>query len=61
MMGNINGGYVALALVGIIFFGLQAWWISMTIWNGKNQRALAKQNQTDDIKKSLEKIFAKND
>ena len=61
MMENINGGYVALALVGIVFFGLQFWWISMTIRNGKNERVLANQNQTDEIKNRLEKIFAKRD
>ena len=61
MMENINGGYVALAFVGIVFFGLQVWWICMTISNGKNERALGSQNQTDEIKNRLEKIFAKSD
>ncbi len=59
MMENINGGYVALAVVGLLFFGLQAWWISMTIRNGRNERFLINQNQTDEIKKRLEKIFSK--
>ena len=61
MMENINGGYVALALVGIIFFGLQFWWISMTIRNGKNERVVVNQNQTEEIKNRLEKIFAKSE
>ncbi len=61
MMENINGGYVALAFVGIVFFGLQFWWISMTIRNGKNERALENQNQLKEIKNRLEKIFIKND
>ena len=61
MIENINGGYVALAVVGIIFFGLQFWWISMTIRNGKNERVLVNQNQTEEIKNRLEKIFAKSD
>ena len=59
MMENMNGGYVALAVVGIVFFGLQVWWISMTIRNGRNERVLTNQNQTDEIKKRLEKIFSK--
>ncbi len=58
-MENINGGYVALAVVGFVFFALQVWWISMTIRNGRNERVLINQNQTDEIKKKLEKIFSK--
>ena len=59
MMENINGGYVALVVVGLVFFALQVWWISMTIRNGTNERVLINQNQTDEIKKRLEKIFSK--
>ena len=59
MMKNINGGYVALAVDGLVFFALQVWWISMTIRNGRNERVLINQNQTDEIKKKLEKIFSK--
>tara|TARA_B100001250_G_scaffold164349_1_gene141347 strand:+ start:360 stop:539 length:180 start_codon:yes stop_codon:yes gene_type:complete len=59
MMENINGGYVALVVVGLVFFALQVWWISMTIRNGRNERVLINQNQTDEIKKKLEKIFSK--
>ncbi len=58
MMENINGGYVALVVVGLVFFALQVWWISMTIRNGRNERVLINQNQTDEIKKRLEKIFS---
>ena len=61
MMENINGGYVSLAFIGILFFGLQVWWINMTIRNGKNERVLVNQNQTEEIKNRLEKIFAKSD
>ena len=61
MMQSINGGYGALAVVGIIFLGLQFWWISMTIRNGRNERVLINQNQTDEIRKRLEKIFSKTD
>ncbi len=57
-MENINGGYVALVVVGIIFLGLQFWWISLTIKNERNEKVLLNQNQTDEIKKRLEKIFS---
>ena len=57
-MANINGGYVALVVVGIVFLGLQFWWISMTIKNERNEKVLLNQNQTDEIKKRLEKIFS---
>ena len=59
MMKDINGGYVALAVVGLAFLGLQVWWISMTIRNGRYERVLINQNQTDEIKKRLEKTFLK--
>ena len=58
-MEKINSGYVSLAVVGIIFLGLQFWWISMTIRNGRNEKVLLNQSQTDEIKKRLEKIFSK--
>ena len=57
-MENINGGYVALVVVGIIFLGLQFWWISMTIKNERNEKVVLNQNQTDEIKKRLDKIFS---
>ena len=60
MMVSMNGGYAALAVVGAVFLGLQFWWISMTIRNGRNERVLINQNQTDEIKKRLEKIFSKS-
>ena len=58
-MEDINGGYVALGVVGLVFLGLQVWWISMTIRNNRNESVLINQNQTDEIKKRLEKIFSK--
>ena len=58
-MVNINGGNVALVAVGIVFLGLQFWWINMAIRNNKNEKILLNQNQTDEIKKRLEKIFSK--
>ena len=57
-MENINGGYAALVVVGIVFLGLQFWWISMTIKNERNEKVVLNQNQTDEIKKRLEKIFS---
>ena len=57
-MENINGGYVALVVVGIVFLGLQFWWISMTIKNERNEKVVLNQNQTEEIKKRLEKIFS---
>ena len=59
MMEHFYDGYIPLALVAIVFFGLQVWWISMTIRNGRNQRVLEKEDQIDEIKKRLEKIFFK--
>ena len=59
MIENLNGGYVALAVVGVVFAALQVWWISMTIRNGMNERVLINQDQTEEIKKRLEKIFSK--
>ncbi len=59
MMEYIKGGYLDLALVGLIFLALQIWWISMTIRNESNERIRIKQNQTDEIKNQLEKLFRK--
>ncbi len=61
MIEKINSGSVALGFVGILFFGLQVWWIGMTIRNGRSDRALISQNQTEEIKTRLEKIFSKPD
>ncbi len=59
MVESMNGGYVALVVIGVAFLSLQVWWISMTIRNGRNERVLINQNRTDEIKKRLEKIFSK--
>ena len=58
-MENWNGGYVALAVVGVLFAVLQIWWISLTIRNGRNEPVFVNQDPTEDIKKRLEKIFSK--
>ena len=59
-MEHMNGGYVALAVVGLVFLGLQVWWISMTIRSGRNERVLINQMQTKKIKKRLDEIFSKS-
>ncbi len=59
MIENINGGFIALSIVGVVFLGLQVWWISMTIRNNRNQRVLINPNETEEIKKRLERIFFK--
>ena len=59
MIDRLNDGYIALFLVVALFLGLQIWWISMTIRNGSNKSILKKQDQIEDIKKRLEKIFIK--
>ncbi len=56
----MNGGYVALAVVGVVFFGLQFWWIGMTFRNARNQRFLVDQKQIEEVKQRLEKIFSNN-
>ncbi len=58
-MENLDGGYAALVVVGLVFLGLQIWWISLIIKNGMDQSVLTNQNQTEEIKKRLEKIFSK--
>ena len=60
-MEPINSGYIALVIVGIIFLGLQFWWISMTIRNGRNENLALKGSKIDKIKDQLESIFAKSE
>ncbi len=60
MIENSNGGYIALAFVALVFFGLQFWWLRMTIMNGRNQRVENPEDQMDLIKKRLETIFSKS-
>ncbi len=61
MKENFDLGYFMLIFVGIVFFGLQIWWLSMTIRNGKIERSVTNKNKTDYIKKKLERIFLKTD
>ena len=59
MMEQINAGYIALIVVGVLFLGLQVWWIGMTIRDGRNEIVIVNQDQAEKIKKRLEKIFKK--
>ena len=59
-MDNINGGYVALGVVGIFFFALQIWWISLVVSNGSDERVLRDQFEVEAMKKRLEKIFSRS-
>ena len=56
-MDSFNFGYIALAFVGALFFGLQAWWIGMTIRNGKTEKTLLNKKHTNEVKETLERIF----
>ncbi len=58
-MESFNSGYIALAIVGLIFLGLQFWWISMVIKNGTERKVLTNIDQTEQIKKRLERTFQK--
>ena len=58
---EVRPGTIPLATLGIIFAGLQLWWIGMTIRNDKNEKLLINQHQTAEIKKRLEKIFLSSD
>ena len=60
MMESLQGGDVALAFVGAVFLGLQVWWISMTIRNGRVEKDLIRPHHTDEVKQKLEKIFSKS-
>ena len=56
-MEKLNGGYVALVLVGLIFLGLQFWWLSLTIRSGNSDSIEIDSRDTNEIKKKLERIF----
>ena len=60
LMENINAGYIALGVVGVFFFGLQVWWISMTIENGRPKSILMKEKTNEDVRKELERLFSKS-
>ena len=55
MIENLNWGYIQLGLVALAFGGLQVWWISSTL----RKRELAKPLSEGAFRKSLERIWAK--
>ena len=53
-------GTIELAFLGISFFALQVWWISMTIKKGRNEEVLpSKLDQLAATKKRLENLLKK--
>lgn len=56
MMEHLNWGYIQLGLLAIAFGGLQVWWISSTL----RTRSLAKPLSAKGFRRSLERIFAKD-
>jgi hypothetical protein len=55
-MEQLNWGYLQLGLVALAFGGLQIWWISSTLRN----RALARPLSNQDFRKTLERIWTKD-
>ena len=55
VMEHLNWGYIQLGLVALIFGGLQVWWISSVLW----RRNLAKPQSGGEFRKSLERIWKK--
>ena len=56
-MHELNWGTIQLALFGLVFGGLQIWWISSVL----GRRRLARPMGTRAFRKSLEAIWAKRD
>ena len=54
-MEHLNWGYIQLGLVALVFGGLQVWWISNVLW----RRDLAKPQSGGEFRKSLERIWKK--
>ncbi len=53
-------GTLELAFLGIAFFALQVWWISMTIKNGRKEEILESYlDPLTSIKKRLEQLLKK--
>ena len=51
----MNWGYIQLGLVALVFGGLQVWWISSVF----RRRDLARPQSTGEFRKTLEKIWGK--
>lgn len=54
-MAPLNAASLQLALVALVFGGLQIWWISGTL----RQRDLARPMSEQAFRKALERIWAK--
>ncbi len=59
-MENINNGYAELVIVGVVFFVLQIWWVTMTLEKGSKKSFWVNNYQSEEMKKRLEKIFLKS-
>jgi len=55
LMEHLNWGYIQLGLVALVFGGLQVWLISSVFW----RRDLARPQSGGEFRKSLERIWAK--
>ena len=56
-MDRLNTGFITLGIVVILFFGLQIWWIRMTIVNTWNKSNSSDQSPIDQVKDRLERSF----
>jgi hypothetical protein len=55
-MEHLNWGYIQLTLLALVFGGIQVWWIGGTL----RRRDLARPLSERDFRKSLEKIWEKD-
>ena len=55
-MEHLNWGYIQLTLLALVFGGIQVWWIGDTL----RRRDLARPLSERDFRKSLEKIWEKD-
>jgi hypothetical protein len=55
-MEQLNSGYLQLGLFALAFGGLQIWWISSTL----RGRRLARPMNEQEFKRSLERIWARD-
>jgi len=54
-MAHLNWGYLQLALVALLFGGLQVWWIGSTL----RKRDLVRPLREGEFRTVLERIWAK--
>jgi hypothetical protein len=55
VMDHLNWGYIQLGLAALVFGGLQVWWFSSVLL----RRNLAKPQSGGEFRKSLERIWKK--